>query len=808
MASNDGNLSFITAVCGCDEGRAMELLEAGGSVERAVEIHFSHSQDDNKNSQTARKPTAHASPRKRAKTENIENIKSVFELSNLHDKKLQASRNEDLQQEQEQKKLPDLSLNKTGLIENKITREDRLQYLRLAEAFTKMAETSKRLVKLDAMQNVLRDIIEAVGGIGGDEESRKEDAKVLQYAIELTVGSTLKLQVSGAAVSKAVITVTGASSSQLRSSYRKTGDLGDVAAMYIRNQRLLVKPKPLSIVTVFQTLESIASQTGKGSQNSRHILMVKLLRSCRSYEIRFLVRTLLGNMRLGANIRTVLAALALAVNKNSATNDSAIKSVQDTFDFCPRVDKTCLSLLVGGIQHMINTCTLEVGTCINPMLANPAHSLEEVQKMMKDGGPSIAEWKYDGVRCQAHFTGETVMLFSRHMLENTDQFPDAVEFLMEAKNSSVSSFIIDAEIVGIENETDGDARLLPFQDLSTRRGNKADEKNIQIKIFAFDLMFLNGRALVKHSLRKRRQLLLENFNITKGFAFAQSLSLTCFDQQIIKNFLQTAISGGAEGLMVKLMGEFEVDQKEESQKLKKGDEKKLSCRYESGVRSHTWLKVKKDYVAGYSDTIDCVPIGAWYGNGRKAQKGFLSPVLLAVYDEADDVFRSISRCMSFTDAMYTAMHDFYLKGIPYPKGLGLDDEGEIATADELESGDTDTNETQNSNSITETQDDEFEPVNCYSSRPSALIVTNESPPIWFKPSEVFEVSFADLTLSKQHSAAAGLVDSSTRGVALRFPRFKRRRPDKRIDQATTSAQIAELFAKQTKQKQGGNTLVE
>jgi DNA ligase-1 len=64
--------------------------------------------------------------------------------------------------------------------------------------------------------------------------------------------------------------------------------------------------------------------------------------------------------------------------------------------------------------------------------------------------------------------------------------------------------------------------------------------------------------------------------------------------------------------------------------------------------------------------------------------------------------------------------------------------------------------------------------------------------------EVFEVSFADLSLSKTHTAAAGLVDAE-RGVALRFPRFKRRRPDKRIDQATTSSQIAELFAKQTKQ---------
>ena len=68
--------------------------------------------------------------------------------------------------------------------------------------------------------------------------------------------------------------------------------------------------------------------------------------------------------------------------------------------------------------------------------------------------------------------------------------------------------------------------------------------------------------------------------------------------------------------------------------------------------------------------------------------------------------------------------------------------------------------------------------------------------------EVFEVAFADLSLSRQHSAAAGLVDEEGRGVALRFPRFKRRRPDKTPEQATTSVEIAQLFAKQSKIKIG------
>lgn len=786
----------------------MELLEAGGSVERAVEIHFSHSQDDTEvlaPSNLRTQPSFHVSSpsRKRHKANEIESTlkSSVSELM----KNRASPQNKNVQKEQEHQNSPNVDSDGSVLMKAEITQENCVQYSRLAEAFAMMAETSKRLIKLDALQNAFRDIIENMGGIGGDERSRQKDAQVLQYAVELTIGSSLKLQVSGAAVSKAVMTVTGVSSAQLRTSYRNTGDLGDVAATYARNQRLLVEPKPLSIIEVFETLKNIASQSGKGSQTSRHTLMVKLLRSCRSFEIRFLVRTLLGNMRLGANMRTVLAALAMAVNNNPKTKNSAIKSVQDTFDYCPRIDKACLALIVGGIPHMAKTCTLQVGTCINPMLANPAHSLQEVQDLIKQGGPTVAEWKYDGVRCQAHFTGEGVKLFSRHMLENTDQFPDAVAFLMEAKKSDVFSFIIDAEIVGIENERAGGIRMLPFQDLSTRRGNKEDEKNVQIKMFAFDLMFLNGQPLVKYPLSKRKELLLKNFNVTEGFAFAESLSLQYFDEKVFNKFFQNAISGGAEGLMIKLLGECKLDGNE-SQILAKNDENQLACLYESGVRSHTWLKVKKDYVAGYADTIDCVPIGAWHGTGRKAQKGFLSPVLLAVYDETEDVFRSISRCMSFTDAMYTAMHNFYVKGIPYPKGIGLEESEDTTAINEVESDDVTSHESQNIKAET-TCDDDFEPVNCYTSRPSALVVTNESPSIWFKPSEVFEVSFADLTLSKQHSAAAGLVDDSTRGVALRFPRFKRRRPDKRIDQATTSTQIAELFAKQSKTMQSEKVVV-
>ena len=104
--------------------------------------------------------------------------------------------------------------------------------------------------------------------------------------------------------------------------------------------------------------------------------------------------------------------------------------------------------------------------------------------------------------------------------------------------------------------------------------------------------------------------------------------VVAFDESKVLSFLKESVEHGAEGIMMKLVG--------------------TDTRYEAGTRSHSWLKVKRDYVAGFADTIDVVPIGAWYGNGRKAQKSFLSPVLLAVYDDQEDVSLKAQMCHSVT----------------------------------------------------------------------------------------------------------------------------------------------------------------
>ena len=691
-----------------------------------------------------------------------------------------------------------------------VLKNTRLPYSLLTDRFAEMVSTTKRNDKLEHLRSIFKEVIASVGGVHMDGP-RDEDALILTQVIDLILGKlsvtkdvtrgNITLQVSGSAVSQAIRTVTGAKGERMRQEYRRLGDLGDVASEFfvgtsVKSFFTSTETRSHSIREVHDLIQRVATTPpGEGSTAARQNLLLRLLRGCKDKnQIRFLVRTLLGNMRLGATLKSVIVALATAVSSIKEEEEEADINVSQTlqhiFNVCPSILDISKALLEGGVSRAFQVCKLVVNFPIQPMLANPAHSLDEVEKFM--GSESgVAEWKYDGVRCQAHFDGKNVTLFSRHLIDNTTQYPDAVKYFLEAKKSDVQSFICDAEVVAVVPSADAEDghRFLPFQDLSTRRGAK--DSTISIRIYSYDLLYLNGRSLLQEPLWKRQELLQNHFSSTPGFGFASSVYLPTYDEVILQNALKAAVAGGAEGLMIKLTGrqppQTECDR---------------SFGYESGTRSKLWLKLKKDYVQGSADTIDVVPIGAWFGNGRKAQAGFLSPVLLAVYDEDDDVFRSISRCMTFSDDMYRAFREFYFRGTPYPPDVGMsnDEIPETTTEAEREDGAGEDPPGIQDDVGDEKGDTVDDRVNCYLSRPTKeTYMTNETPPIWFKPLEVWEVSFADLTLSRVHTAAAGLVeDEQGRGVAMRFPRFIRRRPDKTVEMATSTVQIAQLFASQSK----------
>jgi DNA ligase-1 len=403
------------------------------------------------------------------------------------------------------------------------------------------------------------------------------------------------------------------------------------------------------------------------------------------------------------------------------------------------------------------------------------------------GRDFACEYKYDGQRAQVHCDKDgKVSIFSRHLELMTDKYPDLVELVPKIRGDGVESFIMEGEVVAVDNST-GD--LKNFQTLSNRARKDVSMGAISINVclFAFDLMFLNGQPLLDRPFRERRELLRSLFiEVPHHFTWVKSLDATSQDSESVLEFFKSATEEKCEGIMVKMLDNSStsvidpvsegkanasedpetLDEEEKSEKKKapaggdkdgeekktKGRRKPLLATYEPDKRLESWLKVKKDYHSSF-DTLDLIPVAGWHGQGRKAK--WWSPILLAVRNEDSGSLEVVCKCMSgFTDAFYKANKEFY-------------DDG-------AETG---------------------EPKNTKAQQPGFIEYSGPHPDVWFEPQEVWEMAFADITLSPTYTAAIGLV-SDERGLSLRFPRFLKKREDKSIEEASTNEFLAGLWKKQ------------
>jgi DNA ligase-1 len=448
-------------------------------------------------------------------------------------------------------------------------------------------------------------------------------------------------------------------------------------------------------------------------------------------------------------------------------------------------------LEIGISDELLLRCGLAMHTPLRPMLGNITRDLGEMLTKLQSRDFSC-EFKYDGQRAQVHCDERgKVTIFSRHLEVMTDKYPDLVALVPQIRSEGVSSFIMEGEVVAIDTEN-GD--LKTFQTLANRARKDVAVGSVRIDVclFAFDLMYLNGEQLLDRSFRERRSLLRSLFTEVKGkFTWVKSMDATSMEEAKVLDFFKSATDIKCEGIMVKVldnlpnpelqkqlldedgnMPEATIPAPPPTPSKRKGRtalskrtteanpsdtatpsntrRKALVSTYEPDKRSDSWLKVKKDYSAS-TDTLDLIPIGGWHGQGRKS--AWWSPILLAVRNPETGALEAVTKCISgFTDAFYKANRARYNPDAP---------DGE------------------NTNTI---------------ARP-AYVEYIGTPDVWFNAQEVWEISFADVTLSPTYTAAAGLV--SERGLSIRFPRFLKVREDKGIDEASTSDFLADLYSKQS-----------
>jgi DNA ligase 1 len=311
-------------------------------------------------------------------------------------------------------------------------------------------------------------------------------------------------------------------------------------------------------------------------------------------------------------------------------------------------------MLETGIFNLRDNCKLQPGVPLKPMLAKPTKSITEVLDRF-EGKDFTCEYKYDGERAQIHYVApdsvsqypaaKTTLqkdagakglssIFSRNSEDLSKKYPDILEKLNTWIKPETKSFVLDCETVAWDMEM---KKVLPFQQLMTRKRKdvKAEDVKVKVCVFAFDILFLNGEATVKKSLRERRELLHEAFQPVEGeFAFAQFGDTKEIEE--IQILLDESVKASCEGLMVKMLDTEESG-------------------YEPSKRSRNWLKVKKDYLSGIGDSLDLVVLGAYYGKGKRTS--VYGAFLLAAYNPDDQVYESVCNIgTGFSEAILEELH--------------------------------------------------------------------------------------------------------------------------------------------------------
>lgn len=510
----------------------------------------------------------------------------------------------------------------------------KVPYLAVARTFEKIEEDSGRLRNIETLSNLFRSVLLL----------SPDDLLCCVYLCLNQLGPAylgMELGVGETVLMKAVAQATGRQLDKIKAEAQEKGDLGLVAESSRSNQRMMFQPASLTAGGVFKKLKEIASMSGNSAMNKKIDIIKGLFVACRFSEARYIVRSLAGKLRIGLAEQSVLSALSQAVcltppkqgsspavidagkgmsaeSKRAWIEEKSL-ILKQTYCEMPNFDVLVPVLLKEGIDQLPVHCKLTPGVPLRPMLAHPTKGVGEVMKKF-DEAAFTCEYKYDGERAQIHIleSGE-VKVFSRNQEDNTSKYPDIISRIPQVKKDSVVSCVLDSEAVAWDREK---KQIQPFQVLTTRKRKDVDasEIKVQVCVYAFDLLYLNGESLVRQPLSRRRELLKESFTEVEGeFVFARAIDSDNTDT--IAEFLEQSVRDSCEGLMVKTL--------------------EKDATYEIAKRSHNWLKLKKDYLEGVGDTVDLCVIGAYLGKGKRT--GTYGGFLLACYDEENEEFQSVCK---------------------------------------------------------------------------------------------------------------------------------------------------------------------
>jgi DNA ligase-1 len=655
------------------------------------------------------------------------------------------------------------------------THRGSVPYMVLADTFSKIEKEKGRVKSV----YILRDMFSLVLA-----ESRHAPEKTLSAVVYLCANKIRpeyegesEMNVGESIIMQALAESTGRTLASLKAEMVAVGDLGVLAHRSRKSQKTLLgsfsKKRILTVEYVLESFRRLAHTKGKKSREEKKRIVKDMLVACRENESMYIVRSLAKTMRIGIQTKSILCALAslicskLPSEKDKEVEKAINQAVKQAYSQHPNyeglvhaifqaLEKACTEPRADAessadicIRVIREACRLSVDIPVQPMLAYPVCSIEQVYEKFGSTNPGFtAEYKYDGERIQVHYCSvssgpvASISMFSRNGENVTGKYPDLVKIIERvSKRGNLQSFILDCECVAFSHEAE---TILPFQKLATRSRKDVSLANIGVPVilFVFDCLFIDGKALLDEPLYKRREMVRSSFEFGPEFRLPSYTDIdTDTGIDIGINYEQNGENGNIQTDLHDFFNKA-LDDKCEGLMLKS-----LSSSYRISERSFNWLKLKKDYVNAESDTLDLVPIGAYYGKGKRT--GVYGAYLLACYNSETEEYESI--CKVSTGFDESSLHAF------------------------------------------KTDLAEF-----VIDAPCTYYAYDQSvcPDIWFMPAYVWEIKCADLSISPVHKAACGEVHES-RGIGLRFPRFIRKRADKAPEDASASSQVAYMYNLQT-----------
>ncbi len=481
-----------------------------------------------------------------------------------------------------------------------------MRFAELVSLFGELEGTSKRLEIRQALSDFLA----------------KVEPAELPAVIYLLQGQLrpeyegVELGVADSLARKALALATGLPEGTVRQHGSRSGDLGDTAESLWGEGKKLASP-PLEVKEVYDRLTRVAEAKGEGSQEVKVDLLRDLLTSARATEAKYLVRLVLGRLRLGVKEMSLVDALAAAFAPEEGFKE-ARAAVEAAFNVTSDLGEVASRLATQGLPGLAGV-QAQVGKPVRAMLAEREATLKDALDRM--GGTAALEYKYDGLRLQAHFPGThggPVKLFSRRLEDVSAQFPEILEAIPSSLQKGPA--IVEGECVPVDPVT---GELRPFQEISRRRGRKYEltrfQEEVPVRLVLFDVLLAPEGPTMDRPYPDRRARLEDLVGVTERIDLAAREVVR--DLGSAEAFFLRALSDGCEGVMVKSLA--------------------TGSTYRAGARGFWWIKYKREYTHELADTVDTVVVGAFRGRGRRA--GRYGALLVAAYDAEREVFPTLCK---------------------------------------------------------------------------------------------------------------------------------------------------------------------